>query len=122
MNNKEIKNIIIGNKNKKNIHFGNNNRNKNKIKKSYSLYDFEINKFKLDYINAYNDKKFNFSKNKKYSIRNKYFYLFNNKSFNKILSIDQKIKNIFSSLQKTSKIIGKNTFNIIHNRDINNKL
>ena len=122
MNNKEIKNIIIGNKNKKNIHFGKNNRNKNKMKKSYSLYDFEINKFKLDYINAYNDKKFNFSKNKKYSIRNKYFYLFNNKSFYKILSIDQKFKNIFSSLQKTSKIIGKNTSNIIHNRDINNKL
>lgn len=122
MNTKEIKNIIIGNKNKKNIHFGKNNRNKNKMKKSYSLYDFEINKFKLDYINAYNDKKFNFSKNKKYSIRNKYFYLFNNKSFYKILSIDQKFKNIFSSLQKTSKIIGKNTSNIIHNRDINNKL
>ena len=121
--NKEIENIIIGNRNKHNLLFGNIIKNKkNKFKKYESQYDLGFKKFKMDYMNFYRDKKFNFSKNKKYNNRNEYFKMFDHKSFNKMLSIEEKIGNLFSSLRKTGKKIGKNTYKIIHQKETNNKL
>ena len=122
-NNKEIRNIIIGNRMKHNLFFGNKITNKkNKLKKYESQYDLGFKKFKMDYMNYYRDKKFNFSKSKKYNNRNEYFNMFDHRSFNKILSIEEKIGNLFSSLRKTKKTIGKNTFKIIHQKDTSNKM
>ena len=116
--NQEIKNIIIGNKNK-NFVFGNKSKTKkNKsIKKSQSQYDLGFQKFKLDYMKTYRDKKFNFSKYKKFYNRNEYLKLFDNKSFYKMISVEDKINSVTNSLRKTGKIIGKNTYKIILQRD-----
>ena len=108
---------------KHNLFFGNKITNKkNKLKKYESQYDLGFKKFKMDYMNYYRDKKFNFSKSKKYNNRNEYFNMFDHRSFNKILSIEEKIGNLFSSLRKTKKTIGKNTFKIIHQKDTSNKM
>lgn len=116
--NQVIKNIIIGNKNK-NFVFGNKSKTKkNKsIKKSLSQYDLGFQKFKLDYMKTYRDKKFNFSIHKKIYNRNEYLKLLDNKAFYKMISVEDKINSVTNSLRKTGKIIGKNTYKIILQRD-----
>ena len=109
------------NKNK-NKNTDKNNNKKYNIKKYMSQYDIGFNKFKKDYINAYREKKFNFSKYKKYFNKNEYLKIFDNKSFIKMLSVEEKINNMVNSVRKTGKIVGKNTYKIIHKKDNKKKI
>lgn len=110
---KAIRNIIIGNKIKNDFSFGNKKYEVKKTKKSCSLYNIGLDKFKKNYDDIYKNKKYNFTKKKQYFKRNGYFQSFNNHSFNKICSVDEKIKKIFSSVKETYQILGKNTSSII---------
>ena len=104
INKQEIRNIIIGHKINSKFY----NKNNFKMKKCASNYDLGFKKFKKEFINEYNEKKFNYSSKRKYFNKNEYLKFFDNESFNKIASIDVKFKNIFSSLKNNKTIRGKN--------------
>ena len=104
INKQEIRNIIIGHKINSKFY----NKNNFKMKKCVSNYDLGFKMFKKEFINEYNEKKFNYSSKRKYFNKNEYLKFFDNESFNKIASIDVKFKNIFSSLKNNKTIRGKN--------------
>ena len=103
------KNDIKNNINNKTI----NTNNSDIIRYSYKIYN-GFKKFQDNYLKAYNEKRFNYNissnKSERYINNNSYFKYLNESDFNHMMSVDQKLHNIYQSVNKTFRKKKKNSF------------
>ena len=85
----------------------------NNIRYSYKIYN-GFKKFQDNYLKAYNEKRFNYNissnKSERYINNNSYFRYLNESDFNHMMSVDQKLHNIYQSINKTFRKKKKNLF------------
>ena len=103
------KNDIKNNINNKTI----NTNNSDIIRYNYKIYN-GFKKFQDNYLKAYNEKRFNYNisnnKSERYINNNSYFKYLNESDFNHMMSVDQKLHNIYQSINKTFRKKKKNSF------------
>ena len=103
------KNDIKNNINNKTININNSDI----IRYSYKIYN-GFKKFQDNYLKAYNEKRFNYNisnnKSERYINNNSYFKYLNESDFNHMMSVDQKLHNIYQSVNKTFRKKKKNSF------------
>ena len=111
---KKIRNIFNINKTKNNFYFGNTKYNDlTKMRQYNNPYELGLKKFRKEYITSYKEKRYNFPTNQSYLHKNEYLQLVDDKTFNKMIPIEERLKIVYQSIQKTTNNIGKNTSNLL---------